>query len=106
MPSQLKSPPAKIVAGVIPQAQELLYKCSESCSYLKGGIILCMAKSRSRTLLEEAALQGSYCAWEGLVCLLANCGIGRREAQPTQGQCLYPCSVILLILAFTGSAAA
>lgn len=36
MPSQLKSPPAKIVAGVIPQAQELLYKCSESCTYLKG----------------------------------------------------------------------
>lgn len=68
MPPQLKSPPAKIVAGAIPQTQELLYKCSESYTYLEEGIILCMAKSRSRTSLGEAALQGSYCAGEGLVC--------------------------------------
>lgn len=61
----------------------------------KEGIILCMAKSRSKTSLEEAALQGSYCAGKRLVCLSASCGIRRREVQPTQGQCLYPCSVIL-----------
>lgn len=98
MPSQLKSPPAKIVAGVIPQTQEVLYKCSEFYTYLEGGIILCMAKSGSRTSLEAAALQGSCCAGEGLVCLSARCGISRREAQPTKGQCLYPCSLILSLL--------
>lgn len=102
MPSPLKSPPAKIVAGVTPQTQEFLYKCSGSYTYLevREGIIPCMAKSRSRTSLEEAAPQGSYCAGEGLETCpsSASCGIRRREAQATQGQCLYPCSVILSIL--------
>lgn len=57
MPSPLKSPPAKIVAGVTPQTQEFLYKCSGSYTYLevREGIIPYMAKSRSRTSLEEAA---------------------------------------------------
>lgn len=40
-----------------------------------------MAKSRSKTSLEEAALQGSYCAGEGLVCLLSRLSVGSVEGK-------------------------
>lgn len=61
------------------------------------GVILHMAKPRSRASLEETGPQGSCCAGEGLdPCLSwASCGISRSGAQPMQGQHPCPCSISL-----------